>query len=66
MATRPAGSPDFKAVCIGIGQALRGLHADVTQEAIPERMAELLRLLDPPLESHPAIFLEISAAKCLK
>ena len=53
MATRPDTSPDFGAVCIGIAEALRRLHSDVMREAIPEGMAELLVLLDPPWESCP-------------
>ena len=42
---------DFKAVRTGIGAALRTFHSDVLREAVPERIAELLRQLDRPTES---------------
>jgi hypothetical protein len=36
-----------RAVRSGIGAALRTLHSDVLREAVPDRIAELLRQLDP-------------------
>jgi Anti-sigma factor NepR len=44
--TRPNAGFDLKAVRTGIGAALRTLHSDVLREAVPDRIAELLRQLD--------------------
>jgi Anti-sigma factor NepR len=38
--------PDLQAVRTGIGAAIRTIHADVLQEDVPKRIAELLRQLD--------------------
>jgi hypothetical protein len=38
----------FYFVRTGIGRALRTLYSDVLSEAIPERMAELLKQIDQP------------------
>jgi hypothetical protein len=46
---RDSAPTDLKAVCTGIGQALRTLHAKVLQEEVPDRIAELLRQLDQQL-----------------
>jgi Anti-sigma factor NepR len=44
--TRPNAGFDLTAVRTGIGAALRTLHSDVLREAVPDRIAELLRQLD--------------------
>jgi hypothetical protein len=44
--TRRGGVDDLKAVRTGIGAALRALHSDVLREAVPDRIAELLRRID--------------------
>jgi hypothetical protein len=36
----------LKAVCTGIGTALRALHSDVLRGELPDRIDELLRQLD--------------------
>jgi len=41
---------DLKAVCTGIGAALRTLHSDVLHEEIPDKIADLLRQLDQRLK----------------
>jgi aminoglycoside phosphotransferase len=43
---------DLKAVLTAIGAELRTLHSDVLSEPIPDRMAELLKQLDQPMESN--------------
>jgi hypothetical protein len=35
----------------GIGRELRALYSDVLSEALPERVAELLKQFDPPAEN---------------
>jgi anti-sigma factor NepR-like protein len=45
--TRPNAGFDLRAVRSGTGAALRTLHSDVLREAVPDRIAELLRQLDP-------------------
>jgi len=45
---------DLKAVRMGIGAAIRTIHADVLREEVPERIAELLRQLDQQTEAGSA------------
>ena len=47
--TRP--NADLKVVRPSIGAELRTLHSDVLREDVPDKMAELLRQLDQPMES---------------
>jgi hypothetical protein len=44
---RPNAGFDLMAVRRDIGAALRTLHSDVLREAVPDRIVELLRQLDP-------------------
>jgi hypothetical protein len=44
--TRPSPGFDLKAVCTGIGAAIRTIHSDVLHEEVPDRIAELLTQLD--------------------
>jgi hypothetical protein len=46
---RDLSPADLRAVCTGIGAALRTLYSDVLREEIPDRMAELLLQLDQQL-----------------
>jgi hypothetical protein len=39
---------------MGIGAAIRTIHADVLREEVPERIAELLRQLDQQTEAGSA------------
>jgi hypothetical protein len=50
MARRPNARLAFETVRIAIGAELRMLFSDVLREPIPDRMAELLKLLDQPIE----------------
>ena len=45
---------DLKAVCTGIGTALRALHSDVLREELPDRIADLLRQLDQQKDTDSA------------
>jgi hypothetical protein len=46
---RPKTGPDIEVVRTAIGTALRSLHSNVLHKPLPERMAELLRQVDPQL-----------------
>jgi hypothetical protein len=52
--TRPDTGFDLNAVRIGIGAALRTLHSEVLREEVPDRIAELLRQLDPQKDTDNA------------
>jgi len=45
---------DLKAMCTGIGTALRALHSDVLRGELPDRIAELLRRLDQQKDTNSA------------
>jgi hypothetical protein len=51
MGRRPSASVDFDAVRAAIGTALQNHYSEVLREPLPDRMVELLRLLDQSLES---------------
>ena len=52
--TRPDAGIDLKAVRTGIGAELRTLHSEVLREEVPDRIAELLRQLDPQKDTDNA------------
>jgi Anti-sigma factor NepR len=49
MGRRPRPRSHFDSVRVGIGNAIRSLHSDVSHESLPDRIAELLRQLDEQL-----------------
>jgi hypothetical protein len=50
---RDLAPADLRAIRAAIGAELRRLHSDLLREEIPDRMAELIRQLDPLKEAGP-------------
>jgi hypothetical protein len=44
-------NPDLEFVRVGIGRELRALYSGIVSEAIPEKLADLLKQLDQPTAS---------------
>jgi hypothetical protein len=50
---RDLSQADRNTVRTGIGAELRTLHSDLLRKEIPDRMAELIKQLDQPMEASP-------------
>jgi len=55
---------DLKAVCTGIGTALRALHSDVLRGELPDRIAELLTQLSKRTPRHGPALLPTRPLPC--